>query len=134
MSKIYFSLGIHNHQPVGNFDHVFAKAYERAYRPFLEIALQHPQIRFSLHTSGPLFEWLEKHEQGYFDLVGKLVERQQVELLGGAFYEPILSILPRADALEQIARMKDYIRRQFGVTPRGAWRSEETRLNSSHLA
>lgn len=124
MSIIYFALGIHNHQPVGNFDHVFAKAYERAYRPFLEIALQHPRIRFSLHTSGPLLEWFEKHERGYFDLVAKLVERQQVELLGGAFYEPILPILPRDDALEQIARMKEYIRKRFGVSPRGAWLAE----------
>ena len=124
VSKIYFSLGIHNHQPVGNFDHVFAIAYEKAYGPFLEIALQHPYIRFSLHTSGPLLEWMEKNQRGYFDLVGKLVERKQVELLGGAFYEPILPILPRADALEQIARMQSYLKKHFGVTPRGAWLAE----------
>ncbi len=124
MSKLYFALGIHNHQPVGNFDHVFRMAYERAYRPFLDLALEHPHIRFSLHTSGPLFEWLEKNESGYFDLVGKLLERKQVELLGGGFYEPILPILPRADALEQIARMKSYLQKRFGVTPRGAWLAE----------
>jgi alpha-amylase len=124
VSKLYFSLGIHNHQPVGNFDHVFRTAYERAYRPFLELALDHPHIRFSLHTSGPLLEWLEKNETGYFDLIGKLLGRKQVELLGGAFYEPILPILPRVDALEQIARMRSYLHKRFGVLPRGAWLAE----------
>jgi 4-alpha-glucanotransferase len=124
VSKINFALGIHNHQPVGNFDHVFQKAYERSYQPFLAAALDHPHIRFSLHTSGCLLEWLERHQKGYFDLVGKLVARKQVELLGGAFYEPILPILPREDALEQIERMRNYLQRRFGVKPRGAWLAE----------
>ncbi len=124
VSKISFALGIHNHQPVGNFDFVFEQAYRQSYKPFLETALEHPQIRFSLHTTGTLFEWLEKHERGYFELVGKLLERKQVELLGGAFYEPILSVLPRADALEQLARMRAYLKKRFGVLPRGAWLAE----------
>ncbi len=124
MSKINFILGIHNHQPVGNFDHVFEQAYKRSYEPFLKVALDHPHVRFSLHTTGCLWEWLEKHERGYFDLVGKLLEQKQIELLGGAFYEPILPILPRNDALEQFERMRDYLKKRFGVTPRGAWLAE----------
>ena len=124
MSKISFSLGIHNHQPVGNFDGVFEQAYRQSYKPFIETVLDHPHIRFSLHVSGPLWEWLEKHQSGYFDLVGKLLEREQVELLGGAFYEPIISVLPRADALEQILRMRQYIKKRFGIAVRGAWLAE----------
>ncbi|MBM3324610.1 MAG: DUF1926 domain-containing protein [Calditrichaeota bacterium] len=132
MTKIYFALGIHNHQPVGNFDHVFEEAYERAYRPFLEIMARHPGVKFSLHTSGCLFEWLEKHKPGYFELVGKLVERGQVELLGGAFYEPILCILPEEDALAQIEIMRDYLKKRFGAEVRGAWLAE--RVWEPHLA
>jgi 4-alpha-glucanotransferase len=124
VSKISFALGIHNHQPVGNFDHVFAQAYRQSYEPFLKTVFDHPYIRFSLHTSGCLLEWLEQHERGYFDLVGKLLERGQVELLGGGFYEPILSVLTHDDALEQILRMRDYLQRRFGVTVRGAWLAE----------
>jgi alpha-amylase len=124
VAKISFALGIHTHQPVGNFDHVFAQACRQSYEPFLKTVLDHPYVRFSLHTSGCLFEWLEKHEHGYFDLLDKLLERGQVELLGGAFYEPVLPILPREDALEQIARMRDYLKRRFGVAARGAWLAE----------
>ena len=132
MKKIYFALGIHNHQPVGNFDHVFEEAYERAYRPFLEIMARHPSVKFSLHTSGCLFEWLEKHKRGYFDLIGGLVERGQVELLGGGFYEPILCILPEEDALAQIEIMRDYLKKRFGAEVRGAWLAE--RVWEPHLA
>lgn len=99
-------------------------AYRRSYEPFLKAALAHPKIRFSLHTTGCLFEWLEQHRPEYLDMVGKLVERGQVELLGGGFYEPILAILPQADALEQLARMQDYLKNRFGVTARGAWLAE----------
>lgn len=124
MSKISFALGIHNHQPVGNVPAVFEQAYRTAYEPFLLAALEHPRIRFTYHTSGCLIEWLERNHPEYFDLVGRLVERGQVELLGGGFYEPILPVLPRADALEQLRRMSDYLERRFGVRPRGAWLAE----------
>ncbi len=124
MSKINFAFGIHNHQPVGNVHSVFELAYRQSYQPFLAAALDHPHIKFSLHTSGCLLEWLERHQPEYFDLVGKLVERGQVELLGGGFYEPILSVLPREDALEQIERMRAYLKKRFGVTVRGAWLAE----------
>ncbi|MBU0508412.1 4-alpha-glucanotransferase, partial [bacterium] len=124
MSKIFFAFGIHNHQPVGNVPSVFELAYRTAYKPFLETALEHPHIKFSFHTSGCLIEWLERNQPEYFELVGKLVERGQVELLGGGFYEPILPVLPREDALEQLRRMSVYLKRRFGVNVRGAWLPE----------
>ena len=52
-------LSFHNHQPVGNFDGVFEQAYRDAYLPFLDVMQDYPDIRFALHTSGSLLEWLE---------------------------------------------------------------------------
>jgi alpha-amylase/alpha-mannosidase (GH57 family) len=51
MNKIYFSLAIHNHQPVGNFDFVFEEAYNKAYEPMLAALEQHPGVRLALHYS-----------------------------------------------------------------------------------
>jgi alpha-amylase len=124
VAKINFALGIHNHQPVGNFDSVFETAYTHSYKPFLETALEHPHLKFTLHTSGCMLEWFEKHNPQYFDLVAKLLERGQLELLGGGFYEPILSVLPHDDALEQVMRMRTYLKKRFGVSVRGAWLPE----------
>ena len=36
-NPIRFVLALHNHQPVGNFDEVFQRAYDDSYRPFLEV-------------------------------------------------------------------------------------------------
>jgi len=35
MHPLVLSLAIHNHQPIGNFDHVIAEAADRAYAPLL---------------------------------------------------------------------------------------------------
>ena len=118
------AIAIHNHQPVGNFDSVFREAVERAYRPFLEALTRHPGVRLSMHWSGPLYEWLEKNEVPLLDRIGALVTRGQVELLSGAFYEPILAVIPPWDQQGQLERMGAYLKSRFGVTPRGAWIAE----------
>src|SRR3990172_7053643 len=89
---LYFLFGIHNHQPVGNFDEVIRDALDRAYFPFLQLMREFPDIRFTVHTSGTLLSLLESSRPAYLDLPGELVDRGQVELLGGGLYEPILSM------------------------------------------
>src|SRR5690606_30378380 len=56
--------------------------------------------------------------------LAKLVERDQVELFGGAFYEPILSIIPEADRIGQIKMMSDWLEQRFRRRPRGMWLAE----------
>ncbi|HXF59536.1 MAG TPA: alpha-amylase/4-alpha-glucanotransferase domain-containing protein [Candidatus Saccharimonadales bacterium] len=118
------AIAIHNHQPVGNFDSVFEDATRRAYRPFLDALARHPGVRLSMHWSGSLLEWLEARDAALLDQLGALVARGQVELLSGAFYEPILAIIPPWDQQGQLERMAAYLMRRFGVTPRGAWIAE----------
>ena len=124
MSKVYFALAIHSHQPVGNFDHVIEEAYQKSYRPFLEALIEHPRIRFCLHTSGILLEWIEKRHPEFFELLGAMVKRGQVELVGGGYYEPILLSIPEPDRMAQIRRMADYLNQHFGARPKGAWVTE----------
>jgi alpha-amylase len=65
------------------------------------------------------------------------VASQQVELIGGGFYEPILVSIPESDRTEQITRLADYIEKHFGKRPTGAWLAErvwEPQLPSSLAA
>ncbi|MHB8639540.1 MAG: alpha-amylase/4-alpha-glucanotransferase domain-containing protein [Candidatus Acidiferrales bacterium] len=124
MARFNLVLLIHAHQPVGNFDDVIEHAYELSYLPFVQLLLRHPFLRVGLHYSGGLLEWIEKTHPEYFKGLKKLVQRGQVELVGGGFYEPILIAIPKEDAREQIERLADYISRQFGQRPRGAWLAE----------
>ena len=86
-------LVLHNHQPIGNFDAVFEQAYQDSYLPFLDV-FENYDLRISLHTSGPLMEWLDAQHPEYLDRLSSLVKDGRVEIIGGAFYEPILTMIP----------------------------------------
>ena len=122
--KITFTMILHNHQPVGNFDWVFADAARDAYVPFLDVLERHPGIKCGLHTTGPLLEWFEQHDPGYLDRVRDLVAAGRIEVLGGAFYEPIVSVLPDEDRRGQFDMMNEWIEARFGVRPVGCWLAE----------
>ena len=121
---INFMFGIHNHQPVGNFEGVFKHAYESCYLPFIQILQKYPKVRMSLHYTGPLLEWIEKNHPEYFDQLREMISRKQIELMGGGFYEPLLPVIPHRDALGQIKMMQEYIQSRFNVMPRGMWLAE----------
>ena len=124
MSGARFLFAIHNHQPVGNFEDVFVRAFRDCYVPFLETVARHPRFRFSAHFSGPLWEFMQAREKGCWDLVAELARRGQMELLSGGFYEPVLAIIPEEDRLGQIRMMNDFLRENFGAVPRGLWLTE----------
>jgi hypothetical protein len=129
--RLALCLGVHNHQPIGNFDHVLVEATERAYRPLLERLEARPEVRLSVHFTGNLLEWLRERAPRVFDLLGAVAARGQVELLTGGFYEPILAVLPDHDKLGQIERLTAFLKSHFGVRPRGIWLAE--RVWEPHL-
>jgi len=124
MAPIRFVFGLHLHQPVGNFDHVFAQHVEDVYRPLLDRLAGRGFLPVVLHLSGPLLEWLEQHEPAYLDRLGTLAADGKLEILLAGLYEPVLAALPRADRIEQIQWMHEAVQRRFGVDARGLWLTE----------
>ncbi len=121
---IRFVLGIHLHQPVGNFDHVIREHMEQVYLPFLERSAERGLVPLCLHVSGPLLAWLERHDARYLDLVGGLASDGRVELLTSGHDEPVLAVLSRQDRLQQIQLMNEELLRLFGVRARSLWLTE----------
>ncbi|HEX7880840.1 MAG TPA: alpha-amylase/4-alpha-glucanotransferase domain-containing protein, partial [Candidatus Eisenbacteria bacterium] len=124
MRPVTFLFGIHNHQPVGNFDWVIEEAYQKAYRPFLDRLEAHPGVKVALHNSGILLDWFGKHHPEYLERVGSLVAAAQVEPITGGYYEPILPVIPDADKTGQIRRMSEWIDAHWGKRPTGLWLAE----------
>ncbi|MEA2447507.1 MAG: 4-alpha-glucanotransferase [Actinomycetota bacterium] len=118
------ALVIHFHQPVGNLDSVVKKATDRCYRPFLETLAAHEAIPMTLHFSGCLLEWLEANESDLCTTLRNLVERGQVELMTGGFYEPILAALPDRDRVGQIEMMTSHLRDRYEAAATGLWLTE----------
>lgn len=131
-ASLAFCFGVHNHQPIGNFEGVLRETTALAYRPFFERVRARPEVRLTVHCTGSLLEWLREHEPATFDLLGNVVAAERVELLTGGFYEPILAILPDADKRGQIQRLSEFLTAHFGVRPRGMWLAE--RVWEPHLA
>lgn len=128
---IYFSIGIHNHQPIGNFDFVIEKAYQMSYKPLIDFFFNYPKFPLNIHFSGYLLLWLEKNHPEYFEKLKKMAERGQLEFLSGGFYEPILPIIPDDDKVLQIKKLNNYIYDKFGQKPKGMWLAE--RVWEPHL-
>jgi len=119
-----FLFGVHNHQPVGNFDSVVLEAAARAYHPFFEAAGAVEGMVVAVHCSGGLLAFLRERAPATFDLLGRLVSSGRVEILTGGFYEPILAMLPDEDKVGQIQALTEFLRANFGVRPRGMWLAE----------
>lgn len=124
MSKLNLILVFHNHQPVGNFDHVLEDCYRKSYFPLLQTLLDHQEIKVVLHYSGYLLSWMmEKHPEA-IELLRGMVNEERVELLSGGFYEPILSVLPEKDRTLQITELSAFLKKNLGYKPRGMWLAE----------
>lgn len=121
---VLFAFGLHAHQPVGNFGHVFEEHLRDVYEPFLARAVEGGLLPLTLHLSGPLLDWLEAHGSRYLDMVGRLVSDGNLELLLGGYYEPILPSLLKEDRIAQVSWMQEALRHRFGVEARGLWLTE----------
>jgi alpha-amylase len=131
MTKLYLSLALHNHQPIGNFDWVFEEGYQKSYLPMLEALERHPTIRLAIHNTGCLLDWLLVAHPEYIERLATLAQRGQVEIMAGAYYEPILVSLPDVDKAGQLDKLVEAVESNFGVKPTGGWLAE--RIWEPHL-
>jgi alpha-amylase len=112
---------LHNHQPIGNFDGVCEGAYQDSYSAFLDVFEQYEGLPVALHTSGSLMEWLVARHPEYLDRVAALVAAGRIEIVGGAYYEPILTMIPSRDRIGQISSYARWLSDRFSTTVNGMW-------------
>ena len=121
MNKSKLVIGSHNHTPFGSSDEEFERLYLTRYKPFLATLYRFPSIPATLHYSGVLLAWLEQKHPEFLMILQEMVERKQVELLGGGYYEPMMPLIPLADRIGQIELLTTFLRKHFGKRPRGCW-------------
>ncbi|MFQ3621383.1 MAG: hypothetical protein SNJ78_10635 [Spirochaetales bacterium] len=122
--QLWLIFGTYNILPLGIPEKLQEERYQHFIKPFLSTLYLYPEVRTVLYYSGVLLQWLERKHPEFLDVLEEMISRKQVELLGGAYYDPILTILPRSDALGQIEQMTTYIRKKFGKRPRGLFLPE----------
>ena len=122
--KVSLLLGVHAHQPVGNFSSVVDDAHARCYRPFLHTLSRYPSFHFAVHFSGWLLEQLLERYPEDMQLLREMVERGQVELFGGGDMEPVLAVIPARDRIGQVSALSDRLAQWTQHRPHGAWLTE----------
>lgn len=125
MNRIKLVFGTYNSQPVGSTDEQLETVYKNSYRPFLKLLYAYPKVKAALHYSGVLLEWFNEKHPEIVVLLNEMVKNRQIELIGGPYYNPILSIIPNKDRISQIENLTTYIRKHFGKRPRGCWIPEK---------
>jgi hypothetical protein len=107
--------------PFGAPEDEYERIYRTVLKPFLSTLYRYPKIQVTLHYSGGLLYRMEKAHPEIIMLIGDLLSRKQVELLGGGIYEPMLTLIPMQDRIGQIESFTAWLRRQFGRKPQGCW-------------
>jgi hypothetical protein len=119
--RVSIVLGSHNHVPPGAGDEELEYIYAVRLKPFIQTLNQYPKIPAVLHYSGVLLNWLESNHPALSMVLGDLISRKQVEILGGGFYEPMMPLLPQTDKIGQIEMLTAHLRKKFGKRPQGCW-------------
>jgi 4-alpha-glucanotransferase len=123
-APIYLMLVFHNHQPVGQFDYVNEHGTNVSYLPLIELLERHPRVKVGMHYSGPLIGWLKENHGDVIERLRALVARNQVEMLSGGYYEPVLVALPDDDKIGQIEKLTSELRQTLGGEASGLWLAE----------
>ncbi|TET57277.1 MAG: hypothetical protein E3J52_10555, partial [Promethearchaeota archaeon] len=122
--SINLPIVFHFHQPVDNFEWVFEDVYKKSYEPLIDNIFQFEEVKFTLHFSGNLLEWLLKNKPTFIEKLKVMAKRNQIEIIGGGYYEPIFAIIPYRDKIAQMKKLSDLIKKEFGLEVKGAWLSE----------
>ncbi len=121
MKKLRFSMALHFHQPVGNFREVLERSYHNCYRPFLEHLSRYPGIKAGVHISGSLLDYFKEAHPEILALLRDLAARGQAEIIGGPYYEPIMTAIPERDNIAQIRLLAEALKGEFDSLPGGVW-------------
>ena len=105
------------------FHHPHPRVQEKMEAVYLKSqGLLHKEIcRLPQISENTLRSYLRQFQEGGIERLKRLVDRGQVEIMGGGFYEPILPSIPARDRVGQIRTYTSYLENLFGTRVRGMW-------------
>ncbi|RLE41078.1 glycoside hydrolase, partial [Candidatus Woesearchaeota archaeon] len=124
MKTINFLFVVHFHQPYGQLQSVLDRVYQRCYLKWINMIKEYSEFKFAIHISGPLLYYLSLNYPAFIQHLLGLLNNGNLEIIGGAYSEAILPLLPREDRIEQVKRYWRIARRILGVEPHGFWLPE----------
>ena len=119
MDSIYVCFNFRSVSVYSDSPDEYDKMYQTVYKPLARFLYSHPDFKFSFSFTGPQLLYYKKKRNEFLTIIKELVERNQVEILGGGFYAPVLPLLFPVDRNTQIDMLSTEIRQTVGKLPRG---------------
>ncbi|OQX87991.1 MAG: glycoside hydrolase family 57 [Candidatus Omnitrophica bacterium 4484_70.2] len=139
MEKVYYSCGLHMHQPPGNLKLLIetneweAQQIIRCYERAARYAHKYKKVAtLCIGFSGILLEQFEDKEviekyKKFVDIPAMIEmyrKAKNIEIIGMGYYHPIFPLIPKEDWEEQLKLGREMVERVFGQKPKGFWPSE----------
>lgn len=119
MSTIYISFNLKSISSSIESTDVLETNYQAVYKPLAKFLYSHPEFGFTFSFSGNQINFFKRKRKEFLTIVKQLVEKKQVEVLGGGYYDPVLPLIFSVDRNGQIDMMSTEIRQTIGKRPRG---------------
>lgn len=119
MSLVHICYSLKSSRLDPNQKEIFEKDYISVYKPAAKFLYSHPDFFMSFAFNGVQLEFLKKKYPEFIELLRELVQRKQIELLGGGYYDPAFPLLFPMDRTGQIELLTSALRSISGKRPRG---------------
>lgn len=113
--------GAYSQLPPGTPVSMLERSLTQVYKPLLTYLYQHPDIRMHLFLPPHMLQWFEQNYPEINMLIADLCKKEQVEMLTGGFFLPLLHQLPTKDRSSQIEQTTTFIRKRYGKRARTIW-------------
>lgn len=119
MNSIYVSFNLKPVDSCLDNNVILDKDYQAVYKPLAKFLYSHPNFEFSFSFTGPQLTFFKKRRTEFITILKEMVDRKQVEILGGGYYDPVIPLLYQVDRNGQIDMLSAEIRQTIGKRPRG---------------
>ncbi len=97
------------------------RRFELSVEPLVRALEENDRLSLVVHLAGRLLEHAVAHRPQLLGRISALSQQGRLELLGGAFFSPVLGSIPERDAVGQLRFTANWLNRNINATPTGAW-------------
>jgi alpha-amylase/alpha-mannosidase (GH57 family) len=111
----YWAPLLHIYQPPTQDPNILREIDKECYKPLFSLLQDFDNVKFSLNVNGILIELF--HEFGLSDtmeLLKNIITENKIEIVGTAKFHPILPLIPKKEALNQVQMNEELNKKEFG--------------------
>ncbi|MCE7741886.1 MAG: hypothetical protein GOP50_05465 [Candidatus Heimdallarchaeota archaeon] len=113
--KVPVTFILHAYQPITQRIEILERIVNNCYIPFFENLSKKPNVRITLNVTGCLLEVLATKYPYVLELIEKCISAGQIEIMGSAFYHPLLPLISIENQKYQIGKQKEIIQNILGM-------------------